>query len=171
MNKMLKYTIFSTNMGYFGLLTSSEGIVRTSLPMPTKLASKYYLLREIENAKLDLNLMPALQKDITSYFKGSCVDFSGVKISLAAFTVFQIDILTTCRKIAYGQTATYSRLACMAKHPRSARAVGNVMAKNPVPLIIPCHRIIRSDGRLGGFTAPEGIALKRKMLNLESKEK
>jgi len=76
-------------------------------------------------------------------------------------------VLQACRNISFGQTRTYSDLAKQVGSPNAARAVGGVMAHNPIPLIIPCHRVLRTDGGLGGFSAPGGIAIKQKMLHHE----
>ena len=80
---------------------------------------------------------------------------------------FAKSVLTACRAIKFGQTISYLGLAEKAGHPTAARAVGNVMAKNPLPLIVPCHRVLNADGRAGGFSATGGISLKKKMLELE----
>ena len=75
--------------------------------------------------------------------------------------------MTACRDIKFGQTISYSGLAKRIGRAGSARAVGNALAKNPLPLIIPCHRVVRNDGKIGGFSAKGGITLKKKMLELE----
>ncbi|MBU4603171.1 MGMT family protein, partial [bacterium] len=79
--------------------------------------------------------------------------------------------LQTVRKIPYGETRSYKEAAEAAGCPRAYRAVGNTMRNNPLPLIIPCHRVIKSDGSLGGFSGKEGIVLKKKMIDLESEGK
>ena len=77
--------------------------------------------------------------------------------------------MTACRKIEFGQRITYSGLAKKAGSPASSRAAGNALAKNPMPLVIPCHRVIRTDGQMGGFSAPGGISYKKRMLILEQR--
>jgi len=73
------------------------------------------------------------------------------------------------QKVPYGQVRTYAWLAAKAGDPKAARAVGAALAKNPTPLVVPCHRIVRSDGGLGGFSAASGVKLKQRMLELEAK--
>ena len=75
--------------------------------------------------------------------------------------------MTACRDIRFGQTVSYGRLAEMAGKPGAARAVGRALAKNPLPLIIPCHRVICANGKIGGFSAPGGVTLKKRLLQLE----
>jgi len=80
---------------------------------------------------------------------------------------FGRDVLFACRKIRYGQVISYAELAAKCGYSGAARAVGGVMAKNPLPLIIPCHRVVRSDDGIGGFSDAGGIQLKNKMLLCE----
>ena len=87
-------------------------------------------------------------------------------MSFVTGTPFEKNIWDTAQKIPYGQTLTYGELASKSGYPRACRAAGNALGKNPLILIIPCHRIIKSDGRLGGFSA--GLNLKKRLLDLES---
>jgi O-6-methylguanine DNA methyltransferase len=106
-----------------------------------------------------------LQEQITAYFDGAHINFSqDIPLGLDRFSSFGISVLTACRAVEFGQTITYSRLARKSGRPAASRAVGSVLAKNPLPLIIPCHRVIRSDGKLGGFSAPGGVKLKKRLL-------
>ena len=165
---MLKYTIFKTSLGYFGLLGSEKGISRTCLPVESRQTAKAYLLAGInEPVQCDNTTFTCLQKQITAYFEGTCIDFKNEPIILDGMSDFSRKILTTCKKISYSYTLSYSQLAKRADSPKAARAVGAVLSKNPIPLIIPCHRVVAADGKIGGFTAKGGINLKKKMLNLE----
>ncbi|MCA9189877.1 MAG: methylated-DNA--[protein]-cysteine S-methyltransferase [Planctomycetales bacterium] len=106
---------------------------------------------------------------LVRYAQGQCVDFDFVRIDDTEWTPFQARVLAACRQVGYGEQATYAELARRAGSPLAARAVGNIMARNRVPLIIPCHRIIPSSGSgLGGFSAPGGVATKRRLLQMES---
>ncbi len=82
-------------------------------------------------------------------------------------TVFQIKVWNQLRKIPYGEVRTYKQIAESIGHPKSSRAVANACAKNPIPPIIPCHRVIRSNGSLGGYSGVGGVDTKRKLLNQE----
>ena len=95
-------------------------------------------------------------------------DAFDVALDLSGLTAFQRRILAACLRIAYGTTCSYAELARLAGCARGARAVGRALAANPVPLLVPCHRVVRADGGLGGFSAQGGVGLKRRLLALES---
>lgn len=82
-------------------------------------------------------------------------------------TAFQHDVWQALLKIPYGETRTYAQVAKMAGHPKAVRAVANAIGKNPLPPIIPCHRVIRSDGNIGGYSAKGGIKEKIRLLKKE----
>ena len=167
MAQKIKYTVFSTKWGFFGFAATGEGICRTLLPLPKRSVAGKTLFDTIENGVFDKNLLSRLQKKIVAYFDGSTTNFSEFRVDLYGSSGFAAACLTACRKIGYGQTASYGQLASLAKRPGAARAVGTVMAKNRLPLIVPCHRIIRSTGQIGGFSVPEGPKTKLKLLQLE----
>ena len=85
-------------------------------------------------------------------------------------TDFQRRVRQIVAAIPYGECRTYGEVAALAGHPRAARAVGSVMSSNPIPLLMPCHRVVPAGGKLGGFTGPGGVGLKEKLLQLESLE-
>jgi methylated-DNA-[protein]-cysteine S-methyltransferase len=94
-------------------------------------------------------------------------DFSDIELELSEHTAFQRRVVEACRAIPLGETLTYAELARQAGHPGAARAVGQVMATNRFPLIVPCHRVVASGGSIGGFSAPDGLSMKRRLLALE----
>jgi methylated-DNA-[protein]-cysteine S-methyltransferase len=186
---MIKYTIFKTRWGYFGLAAADNAVMRTCLPLSNhekvkrriltsflgqessiehRLSSVALAKEEASRIEFDKDLFKTLQNQIIAYFEVVRVDFRNVPVVLNELSVFTKRILTACRYIQFGQTISYGRLAKIAGSPGSARAVGNALAKNPLPLIIPCHRVLCSNGSLGGFSAPGGINLKKRMLKLES---
>jgi len=167
MTGRLRYNMFRTRWGYFGILGHDKALVRTSLPLPDPALAKTYLLVGISSAEYDAKLLQTLQSDITAYFKGSCVAFSKAPIDLSGLTGFQQQVLNACRKIPFGQTASYGQLAGSINNPGAVRAVGTALGKNPLPLIVPCHRIINTGGKLGRFSAPGGAETKRRLLDLE----
>jgi O-6-methylguanine DNA methyltransferase len=117
-----------------------------------------------------------LQKVIKAYYDTDNVDSGEIfrgkifkKICFGGFegTEFEKKVLMACMEIPAGETLTYGQLAEKAGYPKAARAVGSVLAKNKLPLIIPCHRVVRADGKIGNFSAPGGTKLKKRMLNYE----
>ncbi len=166
----LYYALIETTMGWIGISGNRQGLRRLVLPEKTK---------EEALEKLSVSLQPGdqliplenqftfLTEKIIGYFKGKPANFDREKVNLYGYTSFQQKVLLEARKIPYGETRTYQWLAEQAGHSRAYRAVGGVMSMNPLPLIIPCHRVISSQGKLGGFSATGGVALKEKMLELE----
>ena len=169
---MLCYTVFRTKWGYFGLAGTEEAICQTFLPGLQRQEIEQKLLqgrRSVsDNFRWDKDFQRDLQERIMAYYEGELEDFStDPAVGLNGSHPFARKVLQACRKIAFGRTATYSGLARQVGSPHAARAVGSVMAGNPIPLIIPCHRVLRTDGGLGGFSAPGGTAIKQKMLHHE----
>ena len=111
---------------------------------------------------------PQLRLRLAAYAKGEPVDFADCTVRWPYRTEFQQRVIAATRRIRYGTTITYAALAAQAGSPRAARAVGNIMAANTVPIIIPCHRVVAAGGKLGGFSAPQGVRLKERMLALEA---
>ena len=97
----------------------------------------------------------------------------GIKINNIKLqgTKFQIKVWSELKKIPAGKTKTYKEIAIMTGHPKAARAVANACKRNPYPINIPCHRVIRSDGSLGGYSAPGGISKKKQLLKFEKEFK
>jgi len=170
MQKAIRYTIFKTKWGYFGLAGMEGGILRSCLPMARREDVKYRLLKDLGGAKFDSGVFKGLQGRISLYFGGDCVNFGrDIPIVLGGFRPFARRVLRDCRNVRYGKTISYGGLAKKAGRPGAARAVGNILARNPLPLIIPCHRVICADGRFGGFSAAGGVNYKKRMLELEKK--
>jgi O-6-methylguanine DNA methyltransferase len=167
---MLHYTIFRTKWGYFGLAGTEAAVSRTFLPAPERQDAERGLLKSLQpagdNLSFHKDFQQDLQKRIIAYYEGEPVDFStDPALSLSGSSPFVHKVLNACRKISYGHTRTYRDLAREVGSPNAARAVGGVMAGNPVPLIIPCHRVVRSDGLLGGFGG--GMKMKEELLSKE----
>lgn len=110
---------------------------------------------------------PDLVARLQAYLQGAVDNFSDVELELPDSTPFQQAVRSAVRRIPYGQTASYAEIARQAGSPRAARAVGGVMASNQIPILIPCHRVVASGGKLGGFSAPRGVDLKRWLLERE----
>lgn len=107
----------------------------------------------------------ALQR-LHTYFRSEPTIFSDIPLDPPSGTPFQHAVWSGCQTIPWGQTRSYAWLASHINRPTAVRAVANALGRNPLPIIIPCHRVIRSDGTLGGFTL--GLPIKTKLLRLES---
>jgi len=107
-----------------------------------------------------------LAASLLRYFAGQPTDFSSCDIDISHLPPFFRKVFAAARRIPYGKTWTYGQLAARAGNPKAARAVGQAMARNPVPIVIPCHRVLASGGKLGGFGG--GLDLKTALLNLEN---
>jgi methylated-DNA-[protein]-cysteine S-methyltransferase len=101
------------------------------------------------------------------YFDGERIDFAGVALDLVGIGPFQRAIYDAARALAWGQTATYGDLARQEGSPGAPRAVGQAMGHNPVPIIIPCHRVLAAGRKIGGFSAYGGALTKQRLLAME----
>ncbi len=123
---------------------------------------------------LELDDQPAAIIDVverlTRFAQGEPVDFSDVVVDESHLTPFGKRIVKICRRIPAGQTRGYGELAAASGSPGAARAVGQVMARNRYPLVVPCHRVLAAGGHIGGFSAPQGLVMKRRLLELERAE-
>ena len=109
-----------------------------------------------------------LVRRLQAYAEGEPEDFSDIQVDLDGMSRFRRRVFEACRKIPYGKTLSYAELAVTAGFPKAFRAVGNCMAANRVPLIIPCHRVVCSNGQIGRFSAPGGEQMKRRLLQIEA---
>lgn len=160
------WSLFETALGWVGLEGSAEaGVTRLFLGYHSPDA----LIAKIGNESwmVENDWEPGLRRRVTAHLSGQMQDFRDVRVAIARKTPFQQQVTAVLRQVAPGETLTYKELAARAGRPAAARAVGQVMSTNPVPLIIPCHRVLGCGNRLGGFTAPTGIDLKRRLLALE----
>jgi len=166
----LKYVIFKTAEGFFGLLADDKGLIRSTLPAPNfGTAKKYLLVGMFRGASEYKQMYPDIQKSIKSYYNGFYAELKKARFVLnwEELTDFSKKVLNVCKRIPPGQTLTYSQLAKKAGFPKAARAAGSVLAKNPLPLLVPCHRVIRSDGKIGNFSAAGGSRTKKRMIEFE----
>lgn len=164
------YTVFETKTGFCAIAWNDAGITRFHLPSTSAQAARRAILRHRPNA-VEMDPTPMIADVISTvkrYFEGEKIDFSGLTLDLDGQEDFSRRTYTALRRIGWGQTTTYGTLAQeIGAGPQAAREVGQAMAKNPVPLIIPCHRVLAAGGKLGGFSAPGGAGAKVRMLELE----
>lgn len=157
--KSLRYYPVSTSLGVFYVLAIDESPVRIILERPPKGSqvrkdSPRGAVKRFVQAVSDFVERGEIDAEITRSL-----------LRLPGFTAFQRDVYGVVVSIPRGRTLSYGEVAEKAGHPRAARAVGTAMRRNPFPLLIPCHRVIRSDGRLGDYSGPPGM--KARLLELE----
>jgi len=160
----LFYTIFKTTAGWAGILGSTAGLLCTALPQPSEREAYRLLGNGLSQATMSPRPFEDLIGRFQAYFSGQRVDFPD-KLDLSGATPFQGEVWQAARHIPYGQTRTYAWLAAQVGNPGAVRAVGQALGRNPLPIIIPCHRVLASDGGLGGFSG--GLEMKRLLLTLE----
>ena len=146
---------------------SAAGLVAVEFPASREAFSASLQQRGFDPLSYDPSkVRPALEQ-IAEYLRGERRSFN-LSIDWSILTPFQEQVLRLTCAIPYGSTLTYAALARQAGRPRAARAVGRAQATNPMPLVIPCHRVLGSDGKLHGYGAGEGLATKEWLLRLEA---
>ena len=164
------YLIFETSGGFCGIAWNNAGITRFQLPAKSADGAQRLLLRRALGAKPGAPTLEVAEAvaAVKCYFEGRETDFSRFKLDLGEQDPLFQRIYATARQVGWGRTTTYGALAKeLGAGPKAARDVGQAMAKNPVALIIPCHRVLAAGGKIGGFSAPGGSAAKIRMLALE----
>jgi len=148
-----------------GVATTARGLARVVLPgkRNARALARLATLEGREAPRAARAHARQAERQIREYLRGRRQTFT-VRLDLAALPRFQKKVLLAARRIPYGRTATYGEVAARAGRPCAARSVGQAMARNPVPLAVPCHRVVAAGG-LGGFGG--GAALKRRLLALE----
>jgi methylated-DNA-[protein]-cysteine S-methyltransferase len=165
-----EYTTFQTKNGFVGLAWNQQGVSALRLPARTEGSAEAAILRRLPEARraLPSPAVARLISDIQRYFDGEKIDFSGVAVDLGVQAPFFSKVYAEVRKLGWGVTTTYGAVAkTLGAEPQAARDVGQAMASNPVPLIVPCHRVLAAGGKIGGFSAPGGSESKARMLEIE----
>lgn len=162
--------LFPSDLGWMAVSFCGDRLSRVSFGHPSFADAAAVLPTGAEVAADVGEVPPPIRKTVERlqrFAAGAKDDFSDVELDLSHLTDFQRRVVKACRKIKAGQARSYADLAASAGSPRAARAVGNVMRGNRFPLIVPCHRVIGSDGKLCGFTSPLGLAMKERLLERE----
>jgi len=160
-----------TPIGPLGFAATEKGLARISLFGLDKLRDEVILRRfpaeslQAMSAGAPAHLEAGLAQ-VDEYLQGWHRVFD-LPLDLDGLTPLTLQIMAACRAIPFGQKKTYQQLALEVDRPRAARFVGNTMARNPIPLVVPCHRVVGSDGSLHGFGAPGGIKTKAWLLQME----
>lgn len=167
----LLYHLFETRIGWIGIAWSETGLARLQLPERDRAATLRRLLATMPvRGEAAETLPPEIAQVVamlTRYAAGEAVDLSDIRVDLAGIDDFRLAIYDAARGLGFGEVVTYGELAARAGHPGMARETGQALGTNPVPLLVPCHRILAAGGRIGGFSAPGGSATKLKLLEME----
>ena len=162
----MKYHAFPTDGGFVGAAVSELGLTRLTLPKATREKALEAIGPDaMSSDPPDAAVFEELETQLRRYFAGEAVEFTDVALDLEGVTPFQRAALGEARRIPRGAVRSYGQVAAATGRPGAARAVGAVMASNPVCIVIPCHRVVAADGGLGGFGG--GLEMKRRMLEME----
>ena len=168
---MNRIITFPSDLGWVAFSHEGHLVRRTSFGYPSQSALLHALDTETgEHVQPDDPWEIELVDRIQRFAAGEPTSFDDIEIDQSWMTAFQKSVVRNCRKIKYGKTIAYGELAAKSGSPNAARAVGTVMANNRFPLIVPCHRVVASGGAIGGFSAPDGISMKERMLAIECQE-
>lgn len=165
---------FKTRLGWMAIASDGSlvsGLAFGHIDAPGAIQSVGRILA-IAPEKMDLvKSAPTMIREVATrlraFAEGEPVDFDDVSLDVAHLTPFGETVTQHCRQITWGETLSYAELAAECGRPGAARAVGNVMRNNRFPLMVPCHRVLASGGGLGGYSAPDGLAMKRRLLAME----
>lgn len=163
------WLLFDTCFGRCAVAWNENGITRTRLPAASDEATARSIAagrRHVCGGELPHHAARAIVA-LQRYFAGRPLELDDIPVDLVTTSPFEHKVLTALRTVRRGTTTTYGALARLVGEPGAARAVGMAMARNPVPVIVPCHRVLASGNRKGGFSAPGGTATKERLLALE----
>jgi len=163
----LRYIAFSTYTGWIGILSSAKGLLGTTLPQRSAQEACQLLGDSVSYTTWSPHLFDDLMERLRIYFSGHRTTFPD-KLDLSRATHFQREVWEITRLIPYGETRSYAWVAEQIKRPEAMRAVGQALSKNPLPVIVPCHRVVASSGRLGGFSGR--VEMKQLLLSLEASD-
>jgi len=163
------FALFDTAIGCCGIAWRGEAVIAFALPGADDAATAASLTQRVPNAvrgDAPAAIRSAIEA-VQQLIAGERPDLRAIPVDLSSTPPFERRIYGLLRQVGPGETVTYGELAARAGSPAAARAVGVAMARNPVPVIIPCHRVLARGGRNGGFSAPGGVSTKFRLLEIE----
>jgi len=168
-NKRASFVQFETAIGRCALLWRGGLVVGTALPEEDEQALRAALAARFpgaEEAEPPAFVAEAVDL-VVRLLAGEKVDFTSIPIELGGATDLERRVWQAVRRIPCGEVRTYGEIAREIGAPGASQAVGSALGRNPVPILVPCHRVLASGGRSGGFSAPGGVATKFRMLEIE----
>jgi len=163
------FTLFDSPIGPCGLAWSGRGITGLQLPEKTADATRKRVQRrwpEAVEGKPPSGVRRAIER-VLQLLKGEAADLADIPLDLEAAPEFHRKVYEVARTIPPGRTMTYGQIARRLGVPHESREVGQALGRNPVAIIVPCHRVLGADGKMGGFSANGGVSTKRRMLEIE----
>jgi methylated-DNA-[protein]-cysteine S-methyltransferase len=160
-------SLFETEIGTGAVVASEQGIRRVFLPQEISSGAFVYAGQDRMTSSA---LTDRASRMLMKYFKGEPQPFEVLPVEIHLSGGFRVQVLGLIRSIPFGTVKSYGEVAILAGSPGAARAVGGALAANPIPIIIPCHRVVAGNGRLTGFSAPGGVKLKKNLLQMEGVE-
>jgi methylated-DNA-[protein]-cysteine S-methyltransferase len=160
--------MFDTSVGTCGMMWTAQFISRFNLPEVTLEATRERLLRSVSAVEAEpVGLALDARDGVLALLETGSADLSTIPVSFGALSPFDISVLETIRSLAPGQTTTYGDIARELGDVALSQAVGAALGRNPVPVIVPCHRVLAANGKLGGFSGGQGLPTKRRLLEIE----
>ena len=163
------FALFETPIGSCGIAWNAKGIAGFQLPSATADVTRSRLERRWTDA-VESTPPPGVQRVIErvlALLAGEAIDLSDIPVDLADAPEFHRKVYELARTIPPGRTMTYGEIARRLGVPHEAREVGQALGRNPIAIIVPCHRVLGADGKMGGFSASGGVATKRRILEIE----
>lgn len=160
----IEFTIDRSDFGSIILVARNGRLVSLDIVPDDRLYLRKSIFARYPNARERPESFRTLLRDLDRYFKGKRVDFE-IALDMDDLGVFTRTVLAEASKVPYGQTTTYSTVGRAIGYPHAPRAVGQALKRNPIPIIVPCHRVVRADGFLGGFDM--GLEMKARLLSIE----
>lgn len=166
---MLSFCLFPTPIGTCALVWRGDRIVGAQLPEPDEDTARQRLARRFPQAgeAPPPTFIKAAIADVVALLAGEARDLSHLPLDLDAVSAFERRVYDVAIGIPPGETMTYGAVAARLGEPGAARAVGVALGRNPVPIIVPCHRVLAAGGRTGGFSADGGVGTKLRLLTIE----
>jgi len=163
------FAIFDSPIGACGIAWNAKGIAGFQLPSATARATRSRLQQRWPEA-VESAPPPGVQRVIDrvlALLKGEAIDLSDIPVDLDDVPEFHRKVYEIARSIPPGRTMTYGEIAKRLGMPHESREVGQALGRNPIAIIVPCHRVLGADGKMGGFSASGGVATKRRILQIE----
>lgn len=161
----MSYTLLDTELGRIGLVGSSAGLRRIVLPQHSPETVLELIMEGMPGAITDPSPFGDLPQRFRRYLRGEPISFDDT-LDLSHATPFRLAVWEATRSIPYGETKSYGWIAEQIGKPKASRAVGQALARNPLPIVVPCHRVVGKDGNPRG--AGRGLEVRKRLLEIEA---